>query len=238
MKTPREYTKSLKNGIITKTMLSDCLYSVNKRAKNYRDRVREERDYQRRCHYRCMYDNTESLFEKEQGYYHMKEQMLAYLTPTCIHREMQDHRIRISSCDFDSWKAYRKQYDKDLKNNRIVYENSYLDYLTDEEVEFYNVIETEPAYYLFYDLETEHTFHTPITEEQAKQHEEQDGLAIVDLDGPLITYGDDIDDLVSVQFVRKVIAALTDGAAHVVADASEPEGTQSDCRTPETSDEQ
>jgi hypothetical protein len=65
MKTPREYnTKSLKNGIVTKTMLSDCLYSVNKRAKNYRDRVREERDYQRRCHYRCMYDNTESLFEK------------------------------------------------------------------------------------------------------------------------------------------------------------------------------
>lgn len=32
---------NLKNGIITKEMLEQALYSVNKRAKNYRDRARE-----------------------------------------------------------------------------------------------------------------------------------------------------------------------------------------------------
>lgn len=33
MKTPKEYNDNIKNGIITSKMLTDCLYSVNKRAK-------------------------------------------------------------------------------------------------------------------------------------------------------------------------------------------------------------
>ena len=38
MKIPKEYRDNLLNHIITKQMLVDCLYSVNKRAKNYRDK--------------------------------------------------------------------------------------------------------------------------------------------------------------------------------------------------------
>ena len=38
MKTPKEYTQNLKNGIITAEMLSDCIFSCNKRAKNWRDK--------------------------------------------------------------------------------------------------------------------------------------------------------------------------------------------------------
>ena len=49
MKTPKEYRDNLLNHIITKQMLVDCLYSVNKRAKNYRDKEREQRAYSR-CH--------------------------------------------------------------------------------------------------------------------------------------------------------------------------------------------
>ena len=45
MKTPKEYRDNLLNHIITKQMLVDCLYSVNKRAKNYRDKEREQRAY-------------------------------------------------------------------------------------------------------------------------------------------------------------------------------------------------
>lgn len=33
MRTPKEYTQNLKQKIITKQMLADCLYSVNKRAR-------------------------------------------------------------------------------------------------------------------------------------------------------------------------------------------------------------
>lgn len=38
MRTPVEYTNNLKKGIITDQMLVDCLFSVNKRAKNWRDK--------------------------------------------------------------------------------------------------------------------------------------------------------------------------------------------------------
>lgn len=38
MKTPTEYSKNIKNHIITDRMLVDCLYSVNKKAKNWRDK--------------------------------------------------------------------------------------------------------------------------------------------------------------------------------------------------------
>lgn len=51
MRTPKEYTDNLKKKIITENMLLDCLYSVNKRAKNYRDKEREYRQYYRRNRY-------------------------------------------------------------------------------------------------------------------------------------------------------------------------------------------
>lgn len=41
MRTPCIYTKKLKDKVITKDMLLDCLFSVNKRAKNFRDKERE-----------------------------------------------------------------------------------------------------------------------------------------------------------------------------------------------------
>lgn len=41
MKTPTEYTKNLKKKTITEQMLSDCLFSINKRAKNYRDQAKK-----------------------------------------------------------------------------------------------------------------------------------------------------------------------------------------------------
>lgn len=43
MKTPPEYTKNLKKKLITEQMLSDCLFSVNKRAKNYRDQAQKHK---------------------------------------------------------------------------------------------------------------------------------------------------------------------------------------------------
>lgn len=45
MKTPKIYQENLKNKIVTKQMLIDALYSVNKRAKNYRDKNREYYGY-------------------------------------------------------------------------------------------------------------------------------------------------------------------------------------------------
>lgn len=77
---------------------------------------------------------------------------------------------------------------------------------------------TEPVYYLFYDLGTAHTFHTPLYEDKIDVYAKQHGLQIVSLDGPLVTFGEDVDELVSVQFVRKVIAALKDNTARLADD--------------------
>ena len=43
MRTPKKYLDSIDNSVITKEILVECLYSVNKRAKNCRDKEREYR---------------------------------------------------------------------------------------------------------------------------------------------------------------------------------------------------
>ena len=44
MQTPKEYTKNIKNKLLTTNMVIECLFSVNKRAKNCRDKEREYRE--------------------------------------------------------------------------------------------------------------------------------------------------------------------------------------------------
>ena len=76
MKTPREYFQNFQNKIITKQMLVDCLYSVNKRAKNCRDKEREYRqEYQNNHHYfrYNKFDNEYAYRQKKEQYYKYKE---------------------------------------------------------------------------------------------------------------------------------------------------------------------
>lgn len=77
MKTPKEYIENLKNRTITTEMLADCLYSVNKRAKNYRD-----------AGYAYRYSDI-GLFQysKMADFYNYKEEFLSYLEPICIHKQ-------------------------------------------------------------------------------------------------------------------------------------------------------
>lgn len=75
MRTPKDFSENIKNGIITTEMLNECLYSVNKRAKNYRDAKRE-------CYGRYR-DSNEC---KEKNFYHKKEKLLSVITPVCIHK--------------------------------------------------------------------------------------------------------------------------------------------------------
>jgi len=56
---------------------------------------------------------------------------------------------------------------------------------------------------LFYDIGGKHTFHTPIEAKDVEKY----NLPIVDI-GKLETYGDDIVDLLSNQFVNKVLALI------------------------------
>lgn len=76
MKLSKEYKENLKSNIITSDMLYDCIYSVNKRAKNYRDL--------KNFYNRYYYSNLEKMNE----YYDMKDFMIkSLLKPKLIHKQ-------------------------------------------------------------------------------------------------------------------------------------------------------
>ena len=110
MRTPKEYTNNIKNHIITKQMLLDCLYSSNKRAKNWRDKEREYR------HSYDYYGNEEKAREQKNAYYEQKDIMLSILHPVCIHKELLGYeRRRIYDYEDEyeknfSYITYRRHY--------------------------------------------------------------------------------------------------------------------------------
>ena len=193
MRTPKEYTKLLNEKKISENMLSDCLYSVNKRAKNYRDNAREKRE----MYGRGYTEHDDSMKEK---YYAEKEFLLSVLEPKCVHREFAGYeRERI----YD----YDPRYNAFSKKNAFVWENCYYDHDEEREVWFGDVLDKSSRqyrYYLFYELGT-HSFHTPIEEFEIPEN-----LDVIDID-ELDTYGDGIENLLSNVFVTKVMLMIYSG---------------------------
>ena len=142
---------------------------------------------------------------KKEEYYSYKEKLLSVLTPNCIHKEPAGYeRIRLKSTD------NYKEYIKHLKAGDYVWRNSYFDHEFCMEVDFVDIEDKNRPkyrYYLFYDIGGEHTFHTPIKEEESKDYPQ---LEIVEID-TLDTHGKEITDLVSIQFVRKIIDLIQSG---------------------------
>ena len=179
-------------------MLLDCLYSVNKRAKNFRDKAREYRAYYKSHRYAFdRYGNEDRCTAKKEEYYEQKEKLLSVLQPTCIHKEFLGYeRIRI----YD----YEPEYRKNCKN--FVWENCFYDYEEDREVWFGDIEDKDKPkynYYLFYDINGTKTFHSPIQESDVKKY----NLEVVSIDH-LETEGHNISDLISNQFVQKVLALI------------------------------
>lgn len=194
MRTPKDYTDNIKKGIITKEMLSDCLYSVNKRAKNCRDKERQYRSYRN-----DYYGNEEKYREQKDAYYEQKDKMLALIMPDCIHAETIEVRERIYNYEYE-------EYDKHYRNRDYFHEGGYYDRDLHEFVEFIDVMIPDKKYYLFYDLGN-HSFHTPIYQSDLEKYP---SLKIEDIDD-LVTYGDEIRELISIQFVQKVLELIATG---------------------------
>lgn len=192
MRTPKEFTDNLKAKIITTDMLNECLYSVNKRAKNYRNAKRE-----------CWGKYRDLTEQKEQKFYQKKERLLSILSPICIHKSnIGGERIRVYNYE----QRFDKEYLKRLLLNQVVHTNSYLDYETGTEVFFFDYCDPSNSkylYFLFYELGTK-SYHTPI--KNPKKYD----LPVKEI-GKLETDGDDYRDLISVPFVDKVIALIESG---------------------------
>ena len=101
MRTPKEYTQNLKQKIITKQMLADCLYSVNKRAKNCRDNEHKYSKY--RTDY---YGNADNYRQQKEEYYSQKDKMLTLLKPNCIHETTEYHKERAYDYEPEYYEIY------------------------------------------------------------------------------------------------------------------------------------
>ena len=201
MRTPKKYSDLIKNKEITNKIIAECIYSVNKRAKNYRDKME---DYKQAGFYKYKENSIENAKEQKEKFYSMKEDLLLNFRPKLIHKQYAgEKKQRVYS--------YQKNYEKlyNEKRNDIVWENSYYDYDRNKEVEFfdYSLGEKKYLYFLYYEI-GEYSFHTPITEERAEKNTQ---LEIKEIDENFQTHGADIVDLLSTQFVQKVIDLLDSG---------------------------
>ena len=201
MRTPKKYSDLIKKKEITNKIIAECIYSVNKRAKNYRDKVK---DYKQARFYKYKENNIENAKEQKEKYYSMKEDLLLNFSPKLIHKKYDGEK---SQRVYSYQKNYAKLYNE--KINDILWENSYYDYDRNKEVEFfdYSLGEKKYLYFLYYEI-GEYSFHTPITEERAEKNTQ---LAIKEIDENFQTHGADIVDLLSTQFVQKVIDLLDSG---------------------------
>lgn len=147
MKISKEYSKNLKNKIITSNMLYDSIFSLNKRAKNCRDKKNQYSWTKYYCGY----------FEKMNEYYNQKDFLIKkFLKPKLIHKQ------KIES--------------------------------------YYG--EIKYLYFLYYEM-SKGSFHSPITKEIIKK--DYSDLKIERIDDNFYTEGKEIEELLSVQFVNKLI---------------------------------
>lgn len=206
MRTPKLWSDNLKKKIITDDMLESALFSVNKRAKNFRDKRREYSHYRYATH-----DYAGIADAKMNEMYRKKDVLLTLLSPVCIHVEYQrnrnGNRVEIGN-KVDPYLKYIytgeiNHYGSYIRRNDYDYYDPF-----GEEVVFFDHVKEpfQKAYYLFRVLGT-HSFHTPIAREDVEKYKNLPVIAIDHLD----TSGEEILELCSMQFVDKLIDLIKSG---------------------------
>ena len=198
MKTPKLYNDLINEKKITNEIIAECVYYVNKRAKNYRDKIKEYKNGRSHQH---LESNIEKAEEEMGKYYQLKEEFLKVFTPNLIHKQfIGEKKKRVYS--------YEKNYEKLLKEktNDIFWKNSYYDYDKDMEIEFFDYhLGTKKYLYFLYCEIGEYSFHSPVSEKIAESNTE---LEIQEIDENFKTHGSKNEGLLSMQFVKKVLELL------------------------------
>ena len=194
MTPPKEYLKNLKNHTITEQMLSDCLFSVNNRALNSRD---NEHKY---THYiPDSYGNANKYRKKKQEYYSMKKVLLSILEPSHIQKGEVLQRKRT----YD----YEEGYEEILKFGNYVNNSGFYDPERKEHVEFVVQMIPQTVYYLVYQVGN-CSFRLPIQQSDVIRRPDLD---VKDAGRIPPVYGDITVDMLSVQFVEKVLKLVKSG---------------------------
>jgi hypothetical protein len=191
MKPSKEYLKNLKHHTITEQMLSDCLFSINNRALNSRDN-----EYKYTHYIPDPYGNANKYRKKKLEYYSMKKVLLSILEPSHIQKCEVLQRKRT----YD----YEEGYEEILKSGNYVNNSGFYDPDRKEHVEFVVQMIPQTVYYLTYTIGNR-TFRVPILESEIKQHPD---LEVVDVGRITPVYGDITADMLSVQFVEKIVLLI------------------------------
>lgn len=198
MKTPKLYNDLINEKKNYNEIIAECVYYVNKRAKNYRDKIKEYKNGRSHQH---LESNIEKAEEEMGKYYQLKEEFLKVFTTNLIHKQfIGEKKKRVYS--------YEKNYEKLLKekNNDIFWKNSYYDYDKDMEIEFFDYhLGTKKYLYFLYCEIGEYSFHSPVSEKIAESNTE---LEIQEIDENFKTHGSKNEGLLSMQFVKKVLELL------------------------------
>lgn len=194
MTPPKEYLKNLKNHTITEQMLSDCLFSVNNRALNSRD---NEHKY---IHYISdTYGNANKYRKKKLEYYGMKKVLLSVLEPSHIQKGEVLQRKRT----YD----YEEGYEEILESGNYVNNSGFYDPDRKEHVEFVVQMIPQTVYYLVYQVGN-CSFRLPIQQSDVIRRPDLD---VKDAGRIPPVYGDITVDMLSVQFVEKVLKLVKSG---------------------------
>ena len=217
MRTPKEYSAMIKEGVVTTKVLGEVLFSINKRAKNWRD--------QKRAYKMTYYEKTyERAVEEEKKYYQMKSDILNLFMPICIHKDIKyrDKFVRVydtaGTDEFERTVDYNGfNYNYIVKNSdkfNIKKYGSFMDWEFEQEVYFVDVIEEtyvhKELFFNYFEI-GQNKFHEPINEEEVKDS----NLKIIVLDD-FKTEGEDINDLLSTQFCKKVYDGIMNGELKIV----------------------
>ena len=200
MKTPTAYNKMINENKITAEILGIVLYSINKRAKNWRDKKREYK----KLRY-DKYNNYEKALENEQLYYNMKIDILDRLQPIAIHKEVKI-RERIKRV-FDHEEEFCS-----IKDDDVIATAEYFDECRDSIVTYKKIknIESKTLYYLYYEI-GEYSFHKPIVEDDVSKY----NLEIYSLDN-FVTAGQNVNDLLSTQLCKKVYSSFIKNGSIII----------------------
>ena len=168
MKTPKEYTKALKENKLTPEIISDALFSYSKRAKNYRDKIAEYRDKARMYRY-CfsMFDNVETYTEKKEELYRKKSDILLLDMSYCKCIHIQKKTVKRRIYDYEKEYAYYCNEEPD----EIIWSNRFYDHEKEDFTYFIDIIDkdADDNLYFLYFVYPNHSFHHPIEKSELKK---------------------------------------------------------------------
>lgn len=198
MEIPKEFLCNLESRVITEEMLELVLHSINKRAKNCRDKKKEYYLKGKKTGNETDFNTSDKYKEQEKEFYVQKNFLLKEsLNPNCIHESMKETEKRVRYFNYDP--EFIDFHDK------AIYCSDYYDKKLGEYVEFIDVLTVEQIkqYYLFYET-ANYSFHIPIEEEDIESEMDNNDISkIIEIN--LKTKGRDVKELIPIEFIKEII---------------------------------